>query len=172
MKFTGVFYKTIIFMRNSSIVFSTTRFAQSRFVDIKNECRMFNVEASYYTLHTNCPQELKDFVPQQVLIKLYYSLVYPYLLYGNTVWGGTFDQHLEPLKLIQKKILRIITGSEYLAHANPLFYQTNILKVSDLHKYLLAQYMFKFKRANLIYLTSNTSTILDTVLTHRQPLTD
>ena len=92
--------------------------------------------------------KLKDYVPQRVLINLYYSLVYPYLLYGNTVWGGTFDQHLEPLKLIQKKILRIITGSEYLAHTNPLFYQTNILKVSDLHKYLLAQYMFKLREIN------------------------
>ena len=88
---------------------------------------------------------LREFVPQQILTSLYYSLIYPYLIYGNLVWGGTFSQHLKPLKLLQKKLIRIITNSEYLAHTNPLFRQTNILKIDDLHKFILVQYMHKVR---------------------------
>ena len=87
--------------------------------------------------------KLKNKVPCESLISLYYTFVYPYVLYCNLVWGGTFECHLQPLIIIQKKIIRIITNSGYLAHTNPLFYQTGILKVIDVHKFLLAQYAYK-----------------------------
>ena len=32
--------------------------------------------------------KLKELVSQKILISLYYSLAYPYLLYANVVWGG------------------------------------------------------------------------------------
>jgi hypothetical protein len=89
--------------------------------------------------------KLRKKLPITSLINLYYTFVYPYLLYCNLAWGGTFACHLQPLFLIQKKIIRIITDSEYQAHTNPLFYQTKILKVEDIHTFLLAQYAFKLK---------------------------
>ena len=46
---------------------------------------------------------LKSYVPSNILISLYYSLAYPYLLYANLVWGGTHSEHLTPLFIIQKK---------------------------------------------------------------------
>ena len=91
---------------------------------------------------------LKNYVPARVLLNLYYSLVYPYLLYGNVAWGGTNIQHLTPLLVLQKKIVRIITGSEFLAHSGPLFKQTGILKITDLHKYLLCLHMYKLRHSN------------------------
>ena len=91
---------------------------------------------------------LRDFVPYNTLVNLYYTLIYSYLLYGNIVWGGTFNQHLIPLKKIQKKLIRIITKSGYIAHTTPLFYQTNILKVDNVHKYLLARHMYKLRERN------------------------
>ena len=62
--------------------------------------------------------------------------------------GGTYDTHLSPLVLLQKKIIRIITGQSYFAHTDPLFLQTGILKIPDIHKYLLGIYMFKNKMNN------------------------
>ena len=92
--------------------------------------------------------KMKDHVPCKVLVNLYYSLVYPYLLYGNLIWGGTNAHHLLPLQLLQKKLIRIITGSGFLAHTDPLFWQTKILKLNDLHKYLLCLHMFNLKQNN------------------------
>ena len=91
---------------------------------------------------------LKDFVPRQTLINLYYSLAYPYLLYANLIWGGTGEVHLAPLVTLQKKLIRLITHADFLAHTEPLFKETNILKFSDLHKFVLAQYMYKQKALN------------------------
>ena len=49
---------------------------------------------------------------------------------------------------LQKRILRIINNSEFLAHTNPLFKKNNILKLPDVHNFILAQYMFKRKQCN------------------------
>ena len=56
--------------------------------------------------------KLKDFISHNILLNLYYSLVYLYLLYGNLIWRGTCAQHLDPLQLLQKKLVRIINDSQ------------------------------------------------------------
>ena len=87
--------------------------------------------------------KLKDFVPQSVMLKIYYSLVYPYLIYGNLVWGGTYPTHLHPLFLLQKRAVRIVVKADYLAHTNEIFLNLKILKLPDIHKFLVLQYVFK-----------------------------
>ena len=82
-------------------------------------------------------------LPTYVKINLYYSLFYPHLLYCNLIWGGTFPSSLRPILLLQKKIVRIICDQHYLASTNELFYQTKILKLPDLHTYLLCNYFYK-----------------------------
>ena len=79
------------------------------------------------------------FLSENLLKMLYNSLIYPYLLYANAVWGGTYPTLLEPLLLLQKRIIRLITNQEYLAHTAPLFSKTEILKISDIHTFVLAQ---------------------------------
>ena len=87
--------------------------------------------------------KLSRYVPTYVLVDLYYSLVYPCLIYCITVWGGAADVHLNKLFLIQKRIIRIVTNSEYLAHTDHLFEQTKILKVHDIYRYLCAIHGYK-----------------------------
>ena len=87
--------------------------------------------------------KLRSCLPERVLLNLYYSLVYPYIIYCILIWGGTSQVHLRPLLLLQKKIVRIITGSEFLAHTDPLFFRTSILKLDDVYDYTLAQFMYK-----------------------------
>ena len=48
---------------------------------------------------------------------------------------------------MQKRIVRIITNSDYLSHTDPLFYKTGILKVHELHIYLLALRAYKHNRS-------------------------
>jgi hypothetical protein len=91
---------------------------------------------------------LKHSVPSEVMINLYYSFVYPYLLYCNLAWGGTYSSHIQPLFIIQKKVIRIINNSDYLAHTDPLFQESGILKIFDIHKFLLCQHVFKSLSTN------------------------
>ena len=52
-------------------------------------------------------------------------------MYCVKVWGCAKSVHLSPLKLIQKKIVRVITLSDKLAHTAPLFKQLNILPLNN-----------------------------------------
>ena len=61
--------------------------------------------------------------PESSLIDLYYYLMYPYLIYGILLWGGSAKVHLQPLIVAQKKIVRVMIHSHYLAHTAPLFHR-------------------------------------------------
>ena len=45
----------------------------------------------------------RHFVPLKIPRNLYYSLVYPYLQYGNIIWGNTYPSRLESIKDYKRK---------------------------------------------------------------------
>ena len=59
--------------------------------------------------------------------------------YGLLVWG--IECHR--LERVQKKALRLITNSKYIAHTNPLFCQLNLLKIEDIFKLRLLKFYYK-----------------------------
>ena len=76
---------------------------------------------------------------------LYNSLILPYITYCNLVWATSAKTNINPIFLLQKKALRICTGSQYLAHTNPLFYELKTLKVYDINSLQSLLFMFKYK---------------------------
>lgn len=38
-----------------------------------------------------------------ILVRLYYALIYPFLIYAPTAWGNTYSTTLGPLVVLQKK---------------------------------------------------------------------
>ena len=87
--------------------------------------------------------KLSKIFPQNVMKSLYYSLVYSYLVYCNCVWGGTFPTHLTGLNVLHKRVIRLISNSEYLAHTNNIFHSYGLLKLSELHEFRLILYVYK-----------------------------
>ena len=76
--------------------------------------------------------KIRHYVNGNILLQLYYSLIYPFLTYGLSIWGNTYSSTLRPLIILQKKAIRIITFSEAGDHSEPLFKKLNILKLTDL----------------------------------------
>ena len=76
------------------------------------------------------------------LITLYYSFAFPYLTYCNHVWGNNYPTTLAKLKLIQKRLIRIITCSPYRAHTEPLLYAHNLVNVTDINVYIVGIFMY------------------------------
>lgn len=70
-------------------------------------------------------------------------MVLPYLTYCNSIWGNSPATNLNNLLLLQKKIVRILTNSSYLAHTNILFIRLSLLKIPDIYKYHTLIFMFK-----------------------------
>ena len=87
---------------------------------------------------------------------VYYSLEYSHLQYCINSWGSASETTLHPLKIIQKRSIRIITGSKYKAHAEPLFHQLQCLKLNDIYKleYRINNSMISSTKANNFQLIS------------------
>ena len=77
------------------------------------------------------------------LITLYNSIIKPYFTYCITLWGNTFKTHLNKLVILQKKIIRLITFSDYRAHTQPLFLKLKFLTVKELYTYFSVIHIFK-----------------------------
>ena len=81
--------------------------------------------------------------------KLYYSYIYPYLIYCIEVWGISPHTHLKPLLLLQKKIVRIMTFSSYYAHTALIFKDHKILTIDKLIVHRIGITMYKFSNGFL-----------------------
>lgn len=56
---------------------------------------------------------MKKYLSRGDLKNLYYALVESHLKYDNVVWGAALRIHLNPLKIVQFKILKIIMSKHY-----------------------------------------------------------
>ena len=92
--------------------------------------------------------QLKDLLPSFVLKTLYHAHIGSILSYCNIIWSGAYVTNLMPLTLLIKKIIRNITGSEFLAHTKPLFREAEILDLPNLRRYSLVIYFIKNKIYN------------------------
>ena len=77
------------------------------------------------------------------LTNMYYSFVFPYLINCVEIWGSSLKSYLDPLVKIQKKCIRTISFSEYLAPSEPLFQKLNILNFEKLVIQRISLMMFK-----------------------------
>jgi len=94
--------------------------------------------------------KIQFYVSQSSLLNLYYSLIYPYLYYGNIVWGATYKSNLKRLIVLQKRIIRIITKSKYDAHTAPLFHNLNLLNLENIYTLQIGLFMFSVLKNNSI----------------------
>ena len=69
--------------------------------------------------------------------------------YGNIVWGNTYTTRLEPIRRLQKKIVRIITFSKFTEPTVPLFKELLISPLDDINNEVIALFMFRYFENNL-----------------------
>ena len=93
---------------------------------------------------------------------LCYTLVYPYHYYCNIAWCSTYPPNLNRILYLQKRIVRIICGAEYLACTGPLFQTIKFLEIFNINAFFVACFMYSHHN-NLLPRTFNT-----TFVTNRQ----
>ena len=92
--------------------------------------------------------KVQHYLDHQTLHNLYYTFVYPYLIYGVEIWGNACNVYIDPLIKLQKRCLRIITFFNYLEHTEPLFQTLEILNFKKLVNHRIAVLMFKNSKKN------------------------
>ena len=93
--------------------------------------------------------KIRYYVFEKIRVNLYYSLIFPYLTYGIVAWGNTYTSTLNPIVILQKRVIRMITFSDYNEHTSPLFKKLNICKLSDLAFLYTANCMHDFAFSKL-----------------------
>ena len=109
---------------------------------------------------------LSKFLNQATLISLYYSLIYPYIIYCNEVWGLGYATHRRKLFILQKRALRIICKKPRREHTDPLFKEHHILKLHDINSFLISTFMFKFYHKDLPNIFQNMFTYNNEIYSH------
>ena len=81
-------------------------------------------------------------LPKIILKMIYYAIVYPYLHYAIIVWGNAALIYQNRLFKLQKRAIRIINHSSFLAHTNPIFYSLNMLQYRDVYLLQVGVFMY------------------------------
>ena len=114
------------------------------------------MKESYFPHHWKIARRIgvitkaRKLLDEEIFITLYYTFTYPYMCYCNHVWGNTHVTYLEKLFLMQKKVVRIILGVRPRAHTKPLFEDTKMLGVFQIHKYLIGKFMCNVYNSNTL----------------------
>ena len=90
---------------------------------------------------------------------MYYSTVYPHLQYCNLVWGSAMKTIVNPLLLLQKRIIKIISSVGYREHTDHLFNEHAILRINDIHRLELFKFVHFELKSPTILLFSRVATI-------------
>ena len=85
----------------------------------------------------------KDFLKYDTLLTLYYSFIYPYIVYCIEVWGSTTKGNLVSLLKLIKRVLRIIKSVPTRTDSAPLFLELGIISVFKVCMMKLAVVTFK-----------------------------
>lgn len=88
-------------------------------------------------------RKVRDKLPRDTCLSLYDSLIMPYLSYCHTVWGCAPKTRLQRLNLLQKRAVRTITHSQYLAHSAPLLVDCRLIPFFNLYDYFCAILLYK-----------------------------
>ena len=76
---------------------------------------------------------------------LYKSLFVPHINYWSLVWG----QNCNSINKMQRKAIRTVTHSNYIAHSEPLLKDLYLLSVKDLMSLKLIKFLYKLYHNNL-----------------------
>jgi hypothetical protein len=91
--------------------------------------------------------KLRNFVSTQILLQIYYTIIYSFLTYSILTWGNNYITNIKPLITLQTKAVRVITFSDYRAHTSPLF--KSLLKFPDIVKLYTGVFMLQYSKGSL-----------------------
>ena len=89
--------------------------------------------------------QLKYVLPPNISLLLYSNIMLPHINYIILIWG----HHHKTITQLQKRAIRVITLSKYLAHTEPLFKNLNILKVEDIFRLQQPKFHHQFINVTL-----------------------
>ena len=88
-----------------------------------------------------CINKAKNFLSKKALQTLYFALIHPHLLYCTNIFSIASPTILNRITLLQKRAIRTISKSTFLAHTHQLFTNLKILPFSKIISYQKIMFM-------------------------------
>ena len=86
--------------------------------------------------------KVRYLIPDYIMLHLYNSLIFPYLMYAVEIWGGTSACYINKVLKVQKAAVRSMRNLPYNTHTSDHFKQLCILKLPDIYKYRILLLIF------------------------------
>ena len=99
--------------------------------------KLARIAGLFYKIRHYAPKDMG------ILMLLYRGLFASFLAYGISVWGSAFATYIDPIFILQKKILKIITFNKVIASSAPLFDALQILKLNDIFKLQITSFVYE-----------------------------
>ena len=93
---------------------------------------------------------LRNFVDEDTLVTIYYSLIYSHLQYCISTWGKASKTNIKPIESMQKRALRNMFNLSPCSHTNPVFSSKKILKLKDIYKFQLGKLTYKITKNQMV----------------------
>ena len=87
--------------------------------------------------------KIKRILGNHCFINIYYTLVYPYLIYGCFLWGNTYDSPLSQLIQLQNKVVRIMNDVPLRDSIAPHYVNSGLLQFRDIVKLYTCLFMYE-----------------------------
>ena len=91
-------------------------------------------------------RSVKKTLNQKSLLLIYNSIFHCHLLYAIQIWSCSKSGPINEIFKMQKKAIRIVAGTSYNSHTEPLFKRLQVLPLPDLISYTKIQFMQRFKQ--------------------------
>ena len=101
------------------------------------------------------------YLKRKSLLTLYYPYIYPYMIYCIEAWGNASNCHLDQLYIIQKKVIRLISFTNYDIPSAVTFKNLEILPLNKLVYNRIGIMMYKYSNnlqppaINDLYVSNN-----------------
>ena len=99
---------------------------------------------------------VKNTLNQKSLLLLYNSIFHCHLLYALQIWSWSRSGPQNEIFKMQKAAIRIVSGSSYNSHTEPLFKKLQVLPLPDLITFSKLQFMHRFSQKFLPSSFNNT----------------
>ena len=88
--------------------------------------------------------KIRQFVSLRILKQIYFAFIHTHLTYGIIVWEATYTSYLTPLKSLQNRAIKLLSGATQFQSAHLLYKDHNILSLNRLLSQETAKFMYKF----------------------------
>ena len=113
--------------------------------------------------------QIRNTLPTETAIQIYYSFIYSQLSYAIEIYGTASTTFLNPLQILQNRLIKLLTMKPRRFSTNQLYLEYNLLKIKDIHSYNIGGIVFKYCNgmlpsvlADAIHLSKNNESSIST----------